>query len=154
MVMEQLRQAEISLASRMQALVTYGFLGITAGLFMTFTGAPATMEAYYGTWVRLVFGSLAVLGGVLIQVGARIGSMTRPGWKTCFAGTAVLWLWLAAMFGAYLFAATDAGIVLTWPWEPIPPTASRPFLPALFLTLAMLLSMHLTVLWKIRPPRR
>lgn len=155
-VMRALRNAEIGLASRTQALTLYGLLGLQVGLAMLFFGAQHPLEEAFTVWARVVFGGMATIGGLLVFAGAAIGDRTQRGWAACLAGALILGAWGTLMAVAYAIATSKTGIHFSWPWDPdpLPAEMGRLFVPALYQTLAILVGLHVVTLVKMGRPRR
>lgn len=155
-VVDALHRAEIGLASRHEALMLYGLLGVQVGLAMMFTGAQPPIESSFGLYARVWFGLAALIGGGLVSYGALAGDRTRRGWRACLVGAIIMGSWCTAMAITYTFAIIGSGVHFSWPWDPMPlgPEVGRLFVPFLYQTLALLVGLHVVTLVRMGPPKR
>jgi hypothetical protein len=155
-VVEALRKTEVGLASRQQALMLYGLLGLQVGVIMLFTGAQPVVEDVYGVWSRVWLGVPATVAGILVCSGALLNDRTWAGWWTSFIGANLLGAWGTLMALSYAAAATKTGVHFSYPWDPevAPAETARLFVPFVYQTIAILTGLHVVTLHKLGRPRR
>lgn len=141
------------LTSRTIAMTLYGAMGIEVGAATLAAGGPPIVDDWPVT--RLIIGLLALIGGLLTVAGSLIGDRREPGWWVALAGTTLMASWMVVVGTAYFLITVRDGIVFSLPWQPVPPSLGRLYIPLLYQSILFLIVLHIVTLLRLgRPSKR
>jgi hypothetical protein len=130
-------------ANRHGLLRIHGWSGITIGASMLFFGTASTFEDTFGLWVRWALGLGGILGGALVTWGV---SQTPRHIRIEGAGMSILAVWDLAILLSFVAIFRVHPPNPVWPWQPLPPDASRVYPMFVYGTLFALLALHVSTL--------
>lgn len=130
---------------RISLLRLHAWMGISAGIAISFTGAGALMEQNFGIWIRDVLGLVSFTAGVVLLLGLRRkgGKMTME-----LLGLAMMASWYTAMILSFIGLIHGYGAEWTFAipglHTELPVDQPRPFPLLVYSTLTtMVLGVHL-----------
>lgn len=148
------RELLVWLNSRTVALTLYGLMGIEVGAATVATGAGPLLEDLFGTWIRLVIGGVAFVGGLLTFAGSLKGDRTYCGWWATLLGSFMLATWALGGCVSYAAVTAQTGIDFLWPWEPVSPDVGRLATPLFYQSILLLILLHVVTLLRLGRPDR
>lgn len=143
---EVARRVAAEITARSKLLIVYGMTAVMTGILMSISGGPFSVEEQFGSWTRVAFGVVAVIGGACMTIGAPKHASDARAWYTAVSGAALICLWLITMSAVYLAAVVDDGFTLAWPHESIPRTAGKPWFLFFFTGMSLGMGVHLEAL--------
>jgi hypothetical protein len=144
------REILVWLTSRTIALTLYGVMGAEVGAATLFTGGPLIGDAW--PWVRIVIGILATIGGLLTIIGGILGDRTERGWWCALIGTSLMASWVGVVGTGYALSVIHTGVFFSWPWNPVPPSLGRLYIPLLYQSIMFLILLHVATLVRLGRP--
>lgn len=149
------RRIVLELETRNLMLLAHGGLLLVVGLMMALTGAPRLTEQWFGPWARLVVGGAGLGLGAMLLVGVALTDESHLGWRLQRFASTVAGLWHLGLSGTFAFAAATDNMELLRPGQPLEvATASRGYVPFVYIVLALLVCLHASTLWRLGPPPR
>ena len=141
------------LVSRHLTLAVHGVLGVEVGVAMILTGSPPQIEEWFGPWARVALGSSSLLAGALIILGIILTEVRMRGWLAMLAGCIGLAIWHFTMAASYIVIAATAKIDVAPLGQPVASDAlGRPYIPFIYLTLLILISVQVHTLARVGRP--
>lgn len=144
------REILVWLTSRTIALTLYGAMGTEVGAATLATGGPPIGDAW--PWIRIIVGLLAFVGGLLTILGAIYGDRHEPGWWMALIGTTLMAGWMLIVGTGYALSVIETGVIFSWPWNPVPTTFARLYIPLLYQSILFLITLHIITLVRLGRP--
>ena len=121
-------------ADRLDLVRIHAGTKLAMGLLILFTGGLPTIESLVGVWTRTALGLGALIGGLVLLVGVCRKKLVLAG-----VGLVLIGLWDVAMVAGVAVTVILGGVEFVMPWEPLPLTAPRPYVAAVYAALALMI---------------